>query len=104
MNKLALFIKVKAQPGKREQVWQLWKELVKPHVEESDRLEVNCYCYDADNPDTICLFEIFSDVSDFETANRSEWFAKYQERVKPFIAAPTEVVFAKPIWAKGVTL
>jgi quinol monooxygenase YgiN len=60
--------------------------------------------YDADNPDTICLFEIFSDVSDFETANRSEWFAKYQERVKPFIAGPTEVVSAKPIWAKGVAL
>ena len=104
MNKLALFVKVKAKPGKRNQVWQLWQEHVKPHVQDTDNLEVCCYCFDADDKDTIVFFEIFSDRADFKKANQSEWFARYQELVKPYLAAPSELVFAEPIWAKGVTV
>jgi len=104
MNKLAFFVKVKAKPGKRDQVWQLWKEHVKPHVENTDNLEICCYCYDKDDPDSIVLFEIFSDADDFKKANQSDWYAKYQTLVKPYIAAPHELVFAEPIWAKGVTI
>lgn len=104
MNKIALFVKVKAKPGKRKQVWQLWKEYVSPHVEDMNNLEICCYCYDRDDKDTIVFFEIFSNIADFEKASRSEWFAEYQDRVKPYIAAPPELVFANPLWAKGVAL
>lgn len=104
MKKLALFVKVTAKPGKREQVWRLWKKHVKPHVEEADGIEINCYCYDANNEDIICFFELFSDPADFKGANESKWYAEYQQLVKPLLAAPSEVIFANPVWAKGMQI
>ena len=104
MKKFALFVKVKAKPGKREQVWRLWEKHVKPHVEESDGIEINCYCYDADHENIICFFELFSDPADFKAANQSKWYAEYQQLVKPLLAAPSEVISANPVWAKGMLI
>ena len=102
MSKLALFVKVTARPGKREQVWQLWQKHVKPHVEAADGIEINCYCYDAKDPDVICFFELFSDPADFDAASQSGWYSEYLKQVKPLLAAPSEVIFADPVWAKGL--
>ncbi len=104
MKKLALFVKVKAKPGSRELVWQLWQKHVKPHVEEADGIEINCYCYDAEDEDIICFFELFTDRADFDAACQSGWYAEYLNAVKPYLAAPSEVIFADPIWAKGMRI
>ena len=102
MSKLALFVKVKARPGKRDDIWQLWQKHVKPHVEEADGIEINCYCYDANDKDIIWFFELFKDRADFDAANQSGWYAEYLKEVKPHLAAPSEVIFADPIWAKNL--
>lgn len=104
MSKLALFVKVRTRPGKRDRVWQIWQQQVLPHVNAADGIEVNCYCYDEAHEDVICFFEIFADRTDFEAANRSQWYAEYLAQVKPFLASPAEVIFADPVWAKGVRI
>ncbi len=104
MSKLGLFVKVKARPGKRDQVWQLWQKHVKPHVEKAPGIEINCYCYDADDDDAICFFELFEDRTDFDAASQSDWYAEYLKAVKPLLAGPSEVIFADPIWAKGLQI
>ena len=104
MPKLALFIKVKAQPGKREEAKQLWEKHVKPHSEGEKALDISCYCYSLEDEDTICLFELISDPSVSEAVTQSDWFAVYQEKLKPLLAGPPEVITATPIWAKGVGL
>ena len=104
MPKLALFIKVKAQPGKREEVKQLWEKHVKPHSEGEKALDISCYCYALEDEGTICLFELISDPSVFKAVMQSDWFAAYQEHLKPLLAGPPEIITATPIWAKGVAL
>jgi quinol monooxygenase YgiN len=104
MSKLALFVKVKAHPGKREEVKQLWEELVKPHSEGEKALDISCYCYALEDEDTICLFELISDPSVSKTVTQSDWFVAYQEQLKPLLVGPPEVITATPIWAKGVAI
>ena len=50
MKKIALFVKMKTKPGKREQVKRLWEELAKPHVEED--LDFCAFSYANDDDDT----------------------------------------------------
>ena len=104
MPKLALFVKMKAQPGKREEVKQLWEEHVKPHSEGEKALDISCYCYALEDEDTICLFELISDPSALKATMQSGWFAAYQEQLKPLLAGPPEIITASAIWAKGVAL
>jgi quinol monooxygenase YgiN len=100
MAKMALFVKVNAQPGKRDEVKKMWEKYVKPHSETQASLEICCYCYANENPDTICLFELISDPSDSEAVMKSDWFASYQESLKPLIKGPPEIITATPIWIK----
>jgi quinol monooxygenase YgiN len=104
MPKIALFIKVKAQHGKREEVKQVWEKHVKPHSEGEKELEISCYCYALEDEDTICLFELISDPSVSKSVMQSDWFAAYQEQLKPLLAGPPEIITATPIWAKGASL
>ena len=101
MAKLATFIKIKARPGKREQVKQIWEKIVKPHVESEEGVEHSFFCYAIEDDDTICLFEFITDPSKFEAAMKSEWFLDYMEQLKPLLAGPPERIMTTPVWAKG---
>lgn len=104
MSKVALFIKAKAQPGKRDEVRRVWEEHLKPHSETSETMEVCVYCYSTQDEDTICLFELLSDESELEAASKSDWFAAYMQAVTPLLAGPPEMVITRPIWAKGASI
>ena len=100
MSKLALFVRVDAQPGKRDEIRRLWEKYVKPHSETQESVEICCYCYANENVDTICMFELISNPSDFEAVMKSDWFASYQESLKPLIKGPPEIITATPMWIK----
>lgn len=104
MTKLALFVKVKAQPGKREQVKQIWEKLVRPRVEAEKTVNFSFYCYALEDDDTICLFELISDPSAFKAATQSDWFLDYMEQLKPLLVGPPERIMTTPVWAKGASL
>ena len=103
MSKLALFVKVKAQPGKREQVKQTWEELVKPHVENEEKVNFSIFSYSNDDDDTIFLFELISDPESFKAATQEDWFVDYMEKLKPLLASPPERIMATPVWIKGAS-
>ena len=104
MPKLALFVKVKSLPGKREEVKNLWEKYIRPHSEHEEALDISFYCYAQEDENTVCLFELFSDPSRTKTVMQSDWFAAYQQELKSLIAGPPEVIMANPVWAKGVDI
>jgi quinol monooxygenase YgiN len=102
--KVAVLVKTKTQPGKRDEVRRLWDVHLRPRVEVNAAQEVYFFCEDAHDADTFYLFEIYSD-SDALSANAgSEWFAEYLQAVSPLLAGPGEVGIATPVWAKGVQM
>ena len=104
MAKLATFIKVKAQPGKREQVKQIWEKIVKPRVETEEVVEHSFLCYAIEDDDTICLFEFIKDPAKFEAATKSDWFLDYMEQLKPLLVRPPERIMTTPVWAKRASI
>ena len=104
MAKLATFIKVKAQPGKREQVKQIWEKIVKPRVEGEEGVEHSFLCYAIEDDDTICLFEFIKDPAKFEAATKSDWFLDYMEQLKPLLVRPPERIMTTPVWAKEASI
>ena len=101
MDKTAVFVIGKAKAGKRDELRRLYMEHIKPHVEAEKKQEMAFYCYSDDDEDTICLFELFSNPTVVRDNMASEWFAAYEEKVRPLIAEPPTVVRATPVWMKG---
>lgn len=99
---MAVFVKLKAQPGKREEVKELWEKYVKPHQESKPEILSCCYCYAMEDEDTICAFELLSGRSAAEAALKSGWFSAYQEALRPLLAGPPETTVTSPIWSKGI--
>ena len=104
MSKTAVFIKVKAKPGKRDEVRKLYEEYIKPHSEQMEGVEFACYCYDMQDEDTVCIFELLSDPSLFTSTMEQDWFKAYQQRMQQLTAAHPEISLATPVFAKGTTL
>jgi quinol monooxygenase YgiN len=102
MGELAMIIKTRTQPGKRDEVRRLYEELLVPRAERNEAQEVIVWCADQHDPDTFYLFEIYRDAAALGANAQADWFADYMARVGPLLAAEPEVSMATPGWSKGV--
>ena len=85
MAKVALFIKSKTKPGKRDDVRRLWEKHLKGRAEANPAQETYYFCYDNDDPDTFLLFEVYNDPAVMAENAQAEWFASYMEDVGPMM-------------------
>ncbi|MEM9452918.1 MAG: antibiotic biosynthesis monooxygenase [Myxococcota bacterium] len=102
MARLALFIKTKTQPGKRQEVRTLWEEHLKARAEANEAQQVVAFCEDDQDPDTFYLFEIYRDREAFQQNAAQPWFGEYMTKVGPLLAGQPEVGMATPAWSKGL--
>lgn len=102
MGNLAMFIKSKAKAGKRDQIRELYEELMAPRAEENDSQEVVVWCIDQHDPDAFYLFEIYTDAAAMGDNAQAGWFADYMAKVGPLLAGEPEVAMATPTWSKCV--
>ena len=102
MGELAMIIKTRAQPGRRDEVRSLYEELLAPRATANEAQEVVVWCADQHDPDTFYLFEIYRDAAALGANAQSDWFADYMARVGPLLAGEPEVSMATPGWSKGV--
>lgn len=101
MSKIALFIKSKTKPGKRDEVRALWETHLKARAEKNSAQEAYYFCYDNDDPDTFLLFEVYNDPAVLAEAAKAEWFARYMQEVGPLMDGYPVVNQTTPIWIKG---
>jgi quinol monooxygenase YgiN len=101
MTKAALFIRHKALPGRREDVRRVWEKHLRPAIQENAGHHAYYYCYDDTDPDTICVFQLYSDQSALQAFARGPWFAAYNAEVSPLLTGESEFRAATPAWTKG---
>lgn len=100
MNKFAMYGKLTASPGKRE-------ELVSLLLEASRSLKdmAGCELYiineSADDPDTIWVTELWSDAEAHTGSLKNEEVLAVIQRARPLIAG-TESVRLRPVGGKGL--
>ena len=102
MNQLAMIIKTKAQPGKRDELFELYSELLAPRAEENGSQQVVAWCADQNDPETFFLFEIYEDPEAMGANAQASWFAEYMTKAGPLLAGEPEVAMATPQWTKGI--
>ena len=101
MSKAALFVRHRARPGRREDVRRVWEKHVKPRVEANANHEAYHFCFDDEDPDVICVFQLYRDRDAMKNFLSGEWYPLYLADVSPLVLEAPQLTTATPVWAKG---
>lgn len=101
MSKGSLFIRHKAQPGRRDEVRRIWETYARDYVAGSSGQLAYYYCYDDNDPDAIVVFQLHADQSSAEDFTRQPWYPVYERETAALLAGPSEFRTATPQWVKG---
>jgi quinol monooxygenase YgiN len=102
VGELAIVVTSKARPGKREQIKDLYEELMAPRAMENQTQEVVVWCADQHDPDGFFLFEIYTDATAMGANAQADFFAEYMAKAGPLLAGEPSVFMGTPLWSKGV--
>lgn len=99
MTKIALVIKTKAKPGKRQDILDAWERHLRPRADANVAQEVYFLCLDNNDADSFYLFEVYGDAAVLGQNASASWFADYMAEVMPLIES-TDIGEATPVWQK----
>jgi quinol monooxygenase YgiN len=104
MSKVALIVKTRTQPGKRDEVRRLFEKRLGPRALANTSQEVVVWCADDSDPDVFYLFEIYADRAAWQANSQAPWFSEYLQEAGPLLTGSSEFASAAPLWAKGLGL
>lgn len=102
MDRLAMLITTRTQPGRRDEVRRLYEEHLAPRATANDAQEIVVWCADQADPDVFHLFEVYRDADAAQAAGQAPWFWEYLRLVGPLLDGSPEVRTATLAWAKGL--
>jgi len=102
MTSLALIIKHKTQPGKRDEVRKVWERHMAPAVSANPSHSAYFYCFDNADPDAIVAFQQYVSAEAASDFLKTESYAAYLREVEPLLSGPPQVTTLTPMWSKGV--
>jgi len=101
MSQTALFIRHQAKPGKRDEVRRVWEKHVKPRAAANPAHEAYYFCYDRNDADVICVFQLYTDLPAMQDFLKGAWYDDYLKEVGEFVAVAPQIAPADLIWAKS---
>lgn len=101
MTRVALLIKHKTKPGKRDEVRAVWQRHMQPLITSNPAHEAYFYCLDDNDPDGIVAFQQYTDRASSQAFLKTDGYAAYLAEVEPLLQGPPEVLCLTPLWIKG---
>jgi quinol monooxygenase YgiN len=101
MTSLALIIKHKTQPGKRDEVRKVWERHMAPAVSANPGHIAYFYCFDNADPDAIVAFQQYVSAEAAGEFLKTDSYAAYLQEVEPLLSGPPQVTALTPMWSKG---
>ena len=102
MNELAMIIESKARPGKRDELFELYRQHLAPRAEANEAQQVVVWAADQQDPDVFVLFELYRDAASLQENAGADWFASYMQAAVPLLAGEPHVTMATPRWSTGL--
>lgn len=102
MTSLALIIKHKTQPGKRDEVRKVWERHMAPAVSANPGHIAYFYCFDNADPDAIVAFQQYVSAEAAGEFLKTDSYAAYLQEVEPLLSGPPQVTALTPMWSKDV--
>jgi quinol monooxygenase YgiN len=100
MEKSTVCVIFKTKPGMRENLKTAWEEYIKPHVITNNDIFQHFYNFSIDDPDTVCMFEVLSDINVLSNAYEQPWMKEYFGIISPLLAEKPQVLKLNPVWMK----
>jgi quinol monooxygenase YgiN len=101
MSAIALIIKHRTRPGRREDMRRIWETHMAPAIAANPGHAAYFYCFDNGDPDSICAFQLYASVEASQDFLKTSSYAAYLKDVEPLLAGPPEVTALTPIWSKA---
>lgn len=101
MPQLALFIRHKTLPGRREEVAAVWERHMPPAIAANAGHLAYFYCFANSDPDSICAFQQYASADAAEAFLKTTAYQAYLREVEPLLSGPPEVTALTPQWSKG---
>jgi quinol monooxygenase YgiN len=101
MKPIALFVRHKAKPGQRDAMRAVWERYVKPRAASNPGHLEYFFCYDANDPDTVVVFQLYQDQQTMDEFLAGTWYPEYLKAVSKVVAKPPEILPASVIWRKS---
>ena len=102
MTQLALIIKHKTLPGKRDEVRAVWEKHMAPAVSSNPGHAAYFYCFDNADPDSISAFQVYESAEASQRFLATDSYAAYLQEVESLLFGPPQVTALTPVWVKGV--
>jgi quinol monooxygenase YgiN len=102
MESIALFIRHKTLPGKRDQVRSVWEKYMAPAISANPGHTDYFYCFDDADPDSICAFQQYANVEASQNFLKTDSYAAYLKEVEPLLSGPPRVTALTPVWSKSI--
>jgi quinol monooxygenase YgiN len=101
MAQTALFVRHRAKPGMREEVRRVWEKHVRPRAATNPNHLAYYFCYDDNDPDVVCVFQLFSHADATAEFLAGDWYPIYLAEVGAVVADPPHLTTATLVWAKS---
>ena len=99
---MAVVLKARTRPGKRDALYRLWESRLRPRAADNAAQLAYAFCADVNDPDVFWIFELYSNPEAMGANAQAPWFAEYMRASVALLAGPPEVMTGKPMWTKGV--
>ena len=100
VTKVAMILKGKTQPGRREALRQMFEQHLAPRANANPAQEMVVWCADNTDVDAFYLFEVYSDLAAMQANAQASWFAEYLAKAGSLLDGQPEVVMATPAFTK----
>jgi quinol monooxygenase YgiN len=101
MSEIALFIKHKTLPGKRDEVRKVWEKHMAPAISANPAHIAYFYCFDNADPDSICAFQRYASAEAAQDFLKTSSYLAYLREVERLLSGPPQVTTLTPLWSKG---
>jgi quinol monooxygenase YgiN len=103
MQKVALFVKLTAQPGRREELVEALGGMFAA-VEEEAGTEVYAMHTAVEDPDTVWFYELYTDGDAAAAHGASDTMKAVGAKLGSLLGAAPEIVMTTPVRAAGLSI
>lgn len=100
MTQVALFIKHKTLPGKRDEVRGVWEKHMAPAISANAGHTAYFYCFDNSDPDVICAFQQYANAEAAGEFLKTSSYLAYLQEVAQLLSGPPQITGLTPVWSK----
>ena len=100
MSPLALFIRLKTLPGKRDEVRRVWEKHIAPAILANPGHTAYFCCVDNNDPDAMCAFQQYTSAEAANDFLQTPSYLEYLKEAEPLLSGPPQITALTPVWSK----